>query len=92
MMLAGCSTLKTQQAIPLLQADTAKMLGLGSSDEITVTNVNGSQPDFLGSQEISYRATTEKGRIFDCQAQMMPGLLGSKPTLTAPACTPIKTH
>ncbi|WP_320699986.1 lipoprotein, partial [Enterobacter bugandensis] len=27
MMLAGCSTLKTQQAIPLLQADTAKMLG-----------------------------------------------------------------
>jgi hypothetical protein len=31
-MVAGCSTLKTDQAIPLLQAETAKMLGLGSSD------------------------------------------------------------
>lgn len=28
MMIAGCSTLKTDQAIPLLQAETAKMLGL----------------------------------------------------------------
>ena len=50
MMIAGCSTLKTDQAIPLLQAETAKMLGLGSSDEITVTNVNGAQPDALGGQ------------------------------------------
>ena len=41
---------KTDQAIPLLQAETAKMLGLGSSDEITVTNVNGAQPDALGGQ------------------------------------------
>ena len=52
---------KTDQAIPLLQAETAKMLGLGSSDEITVTNVNGAQPDALGGQKLSYRATTEKG-------------------------------
>ena len=51
LMLAGCSTLKTDQAIPLLQAETAKMLGLGSSDEITVTNVNGAQPDALGGQK-----------------------------------------
>lgn len=29
MMIAGCSTLKTDQAIPLLQAETAKMLGSG---------------------------------------------------------------
>ncbi len=50
LMLAGCSTLKTDQAIPLLRAETAKMLGLGSSDEITVTNVNGAQPDALGGQ------------------------------------------
>ena len=50
MMIAGCSTLKTDQAIPLLQAETAKMLGPGSSDEITVTNVNGAQPDALGGQ------------------------------------------
>jgi Prokaryotic membrane lipoprotein lipid attachment site. len=51
LMLAGCSTLKTDQAIPLLQAETAKMLGLGSSDEITVSNVNGAQPDALGGQK-----------------------------------------
>ena len=38
LMLAGCSTLKTDQAIPLLQAETAKMLGLGSSDEITAVS------------------------------------------------------
>lgn len=74
LMLTGCSTLKTDQAIPLLQAETAKMLGLGSSDEITVTNVNGAQPDALGGQKLSYRATTEKGRIFDCSSMMMPGI------------------
>ena len=84
MMIAGCSTLKTDQAIPLLQAETAKMLGLGSSDEITVTNVNGAQPDALGGQKLSYRATTEKGRIFDCSSLMMPGILGSSPSLSAP--------
>ena len=77
LMLAGCSTLKT---------------GLGSSDEITVTNVNGAQPDALGGQKLSYRATTEKGRIFDCSSMMMPGILGSAPTLSAPTCTPVVTH
>ena len=91
-MLAGCSTLKTDQAIPLLQAETAKMLGLGSSDEITVTNVNGAQPDALGGQKLSYRATTEKGRSFDCSSMMMPGILGSAPTLSSPTCTPVVTH
>ena len=89
LMLAGCSTLKTDQAIPLLQAETAKMLGL---DEITVSNVNGAQPDALGGQKLSYRATTEKGRIFDCSSMMMPGILGSAPTLSAPTCTPVVTH
>ena len=84
LMLAGCSTLKTDQAIPLLQAETAKMLGLGSSD--------GAQPDALGGQKLSYRATTEKGRIFDCSSMMMPGILGSAPTLSAPTCTPVVTH
>ena len=92
LMLAGCSTLKTDQAIPLLQAETAKMLGLGSSDEITVSNVNGAQPDALGGQKLSYRATTEKGRIFDCSSMMMPGILGSAPTLSAPTCSPVVTH
>lgn len=61
LMLAGCSTLKTDQAIPLLQAETAKMLGLGSSDEITVTNVNGAQPDALGGQNSLIAPRRKKG-------------------------------
>jgi hypothetical protein len=61
LMLAGCSTLKTDQAIPLLQAETAKMLGLGSSDEITVTNVNGAQPDALGGQNCLIALRRKKG-------------------------------
>ncbi|WP_199637038.1 hypothetical protein JEM67_20725 [Serratia sp. PAMC26656] len=92
LLVAGCSMLKTDQVIPLLQAETTKMLGLGSSDEITVTNVNGGQPDALGGQKLSYRATTEKGRIFDCSSMMMPGFLGSAPSLTTPSCTPVVIH
>lgn len=61
LLVAGCSMLKTDKVIPLQQAETTKMLGLGLSDEITVTNVNGGQPDALGGQKISYHATTEKG-------------------------------
>ena len=61
MMIAGCSTLKTDQAIPLLQAETAKMLG--SSDEITVTNVNGAQPDALGGQNF-HIAPPRKKAVF----------------------------
>jgi nitrous oxide reductase accessory protein NosL len=62
-MVAGCSTLKTDQAIPLLQAETAKMLGLGSSDEITVTQVNGAQPDALGGQKLTI-ARPQKKAVF----------------------------
>ncbi|PKH24779.1 hypothetical protein CIG19_07125 [Enterobacterales bacterium CwR94] len=90
--LAGCTTMKTDQAIPLLQAETAKMLGLASSDEITVTQVNGAAPDALGGQKLNYRATTDKGRIFDCSSLMMPGLLLSPASLSTPTCTPVVTH
>ncbi len=31
------------------------MLGWAHPDEITVTNVNGAQPDALGGQKLSYR-------------------------------------
>ena len=91
-MLSGCSTMSPNLAIPILQADTAKMLGLGSSEEITVTNVSTSKPDLLGSQMISYRATTTKGRILDCEAQIIPGLPLQDPTVTTPKCQPIKTY
>ncbi|AVG78518.1 hypothetical protein C7420_103246 [Pantoea ananatis] len=90
--LSGCSTMSSNEAIPPLQAETAKMLGLSSSDEITVTNVSATKPDTLGSQMLSYRATTDKGRIFDCQSQMIPGILGQEPVVTVPKCTPVKVH
>jgi len=91
-LLSGCTTMSPDLAIPILQSDTAKMLRLASSDEIDVTNVSMSKPDALGSQMISYRATTAKGRIFDCEAQMIPGLPLQEPTVTTPTCKPIKTH
>lgn len=90
--LSGCSTMSSNDAIPPLQTETAKMLGLSSSDELTVTNVSATKPDTLGSQMLSYRATTDKGRIFDCQSQMIPGILGQEPVVTRPKCTPVKVH
>lgn len=92
LVLSGCSTMSSNEAIPPLQAETAKMLGLGSSDEINVTNVSATNPDTLGSQMLSYRATTDKGRTFDCQSQMIPGILGQEPVVTTPKCTPVKVH
>ena len=71
MMIAGCSTLKTDQAIPLLQAETAKMLGL-----LVGRNYRDQRQwraaGCAGRPKLSYRATTEKGRIFDCSSLMMP--------------------
>ncbi|WP_226467905.1 hypothetical protein [Luteimonas panaciterrae] len=91
-LVTGCATMTTDQAIVPLQTETAKILGLASSDELTVTNVRAGTADSLGGQDISYVATTTKGRKFDCTARMMPGVLLSAPTLSAPSCHPIKTH
>lgn len=91
-LLSACTTMSPDLAIPILQADTSKMLGLGSSDEITVTNVSMSKPDVLGSQVISYRATTDKGRILDCEAHVIPGLPLQDPTVSTPTCKPVKTY
>lgn len=82
----------TNEAIVPLQSETAKIIGLGSSDELSITNVQASEPDSLGSQRLTYRATTNKGRSFDCSATMTPGLLLSKPSVSAPTCTPIQVH
>jgi outer membrane lipoprotein SlyB len=90
--LSGCATMSTTDAMVPLQAETAKMLGLASSEELTITNVNAQKPDALGGQVYSYRATTKSGRIFDCSASMTPGILGAAPTISAPSCTAIKSH
>lgn len=90
--LSGCSTMSTNDAVVPLQTETAKIVGLASSDELTVTDVQANKPDALGSQELSYTATTTKGRVFHCTATMMPGLLASPPAVTAPSCTPVRSH
>lgn len=90
--MSGCTTMGTNEAIVPLQSATAQMIGLASSDELSVTNVKAGTPDSLGAQDLSYTATTKNGRRFDCTARMMPGLLLSKPTLTTPSCTPIQVH
>lgn len=92
LMLAGCSTMSVNQAIVPLQTETAKMIGLSSSDELTVSNVKASEPDKLGTQVLTYTATTAKGRVFNCKATQMPGLLLSSPSLSEPSCTPIQVH
>ncbi|WP_374990703.1 hypothetical protein [Enterobacter kobei] len=58
--------------------------------QLSKSSIYSTKP--LGGQKLSYRATTEKGRIFDCSSMMMPGILGSAPTLSAPTCTPVVTH
>jgi hypothetical protein len=90
--LSGCSTMSANEAVVPLQAETAKIVGLASSDELTVTDVQANKPEALGGQELSYTATTTKGRVFHCTATMMPGLLASPPTVTAPSCTPVRSH
>lgn len=90
--LSGCATMSTTDAMVPLQSSTAQMLGLASSEELTITNVNAEAPDALGGQKYTYRATTKSGRIFDCSAMMTPGILGAAPTISAPSCSVIKSH
>lgn len=91
-VLAGCSTMSVNQAMVPLQSATAEMIGLASSDELTISNVKASEPDKLGGQRLTYTATTSKGRVFECQATQTPGLLLAKPQLSNPTCRPIQVH
>ncbi|WGS48499.1 hypothetical protein LFL96_11935 [Paraburkholderia sp. D15] len=76
-MLSACGT--TQMNMINVQTSTAKTLGLASSDEITVTNVKYGQKNALGGQQVSYDATTGKGRRFACTVFMIPGLTPINP-------------
>ena len=67
------------------------MLGLGSSDEITVTNVNGAQPDALGGQN-SLIAPRRKRAYFRLFIDDDAGNFRIHTTLSAPTCTPVVTH
>ena len=92
LFLAGCATMSTTNAMVPLQSETAKMLGLASSDELTLTNVNAEPPNALGGQNYTYTATTKSGRVLNCSALMTPGILGAAPTISAPTCNVVKSH
>jgi hypothetical protein len=72
LMLSACGT--TQLNMIDIQNSTAKTLGLGSSDEITVDHIQYGHKNALGGQEVSYDATTGKGRRFACTFFLIPGL------------------
>ncbi|WP_231868495.1 hypothetical protein [Gluconobacter japonicus] len=84
LMVAGCTQMQPNDAIVPLQAATAQMIGLASSDELTISNVQATSPDGLGGQQLSYTATTVRGRVFSCSALMTPGLLTEPPKVSAP--------
>lgn len=90
--LSGCATMSTNDAMVPLQTQTASILRLASADELTVTDVQALKPDGLGGQDITYTATTTKGRILRCSAHMTPGLLASPPMISAPSCNAVKSH
>lgn len=77
LILSACGT--TQMNMINVQNSTAKTLGLGSSDEITIANIQYGQKNALGGQQVSYDATTGKGRRFTCKVFMIPGLTPINP-------------
>lgn len=92
LILVGCSSLSKDHAITKLQAETSRMLALASSDELVISKVNLGEADLLGGQSVSYRATTGKGRIFDCSSYISAGFLGDPPKLGTVDCKPIVAH
>ncbi|WP_133649055.1 hypothetical protein [Paraburkholderia flava] len=88
-LLSACGT--TQMNMIDVQTSTAKTLGLASSDEITIANIEYGQKNALGGQQVNYDATTGKGRRFTCTVFMIPGLTPiNPPTYNNWECHPHK--
>lgn len=71
-LLSGCGS--QQVNMTQVQTETAKTLGLASSDEITVSNINYQKKNAIGGSELTYDATTARGRKFTCSAFVIAGL------------------
>lgn len=92
-LLSGCVSVSTDQAVIQLQSQTAQgVLGLASSDELTVSNVVRTKSSIPGNENVTYTATTAKGRVLSCKATIMAGTILTSPTVLQPECTPVKTH
>ncbi|AZE16663.1 hypothetical protein C4K09_2202 [Pseudomonas chlororaphis subsp. aureofaciens] len=68
--LAGCSTTPNVLQIHKVTSET---IGLASTDELTMGPVTKSKEDFLGGAELNFKATTAKGRVFNCSTFMTRG-------------------
>ncbi len=69
-----------------LQQGTTNILGLASTDEVTLSNIQKGTPNALGGSEVTFDATTAKGRKFKCKTFMIPGLL-AEPTYSDFSCS-----
>ena len=79
-LLAGCTT---NPNVLQIHKVTAEAIGLASTDELTMGPVTKSKEDFLGG----FKATTAKGRVFNCSTVMTPGILLEPPKYSRLTCT-----
>ncbi|MGY4816493.1 hypothetical protein ACVNP3_11215 [Pseudomonas chlororaphis subsp. piscium] len=82
--LAGCST---NPNVLQIHKVTAETIGLASTDELTMGPVTKGKEDFLGGSELTFKATTAKGRVFNCSTFMTPGILLDPPKYSRLTCT-----
>ncbi|WP_300719516.1 hypothetical protein [Pseudomonas sp.] len=82
--LAACAS---KPNVLQLHKVTAEAIGLGSTDELTMGPVTKGKEDFLGGAELTFKATTAKGRVFNCSTFMTPGILLDPPTYSRLTCT-----
>jgi len=82
--LAGCAT---NPNVLQLHKVAAEAIGLGSTDELTIGPVTKGEAGVLGGTELTFKATTAKGRVFNCSTYMMPGILLEPPNYSRLTCT-----
>jgi len=88
-LLSACGT--TDVNTIAVQNATAQTLGLASSDEVSITNVQYEKKNALGGTLVTYDATTSRGRRFNCEIFMIPGLtVLDRPSYNDGSCSPAK--
>lgn len=90
LLATGCVNLDRKVAIVKLQTATASMLGLASSDELTISNVEFGQNNVLLGQEVTYQARTKSGRTFKCDSRIVDGTVLTEASIKSPSCLPLK--
>jgi hypothetical protein len=84
--LAGCAS--PAPDVMILQLATTEVLGLPSTDDVTLSNIAKGSSDALGARIVSYTATTEKGPRFACSALMTPDPVVRKSQYSLVKCKP----